>query len=108
MKLPLRVLHIDDNPVDVRLAQAFLAVSGIACDVVRVDTAPALEDVLQSGGFDCVLSDFVLPVVDGLQALSLVQRLCPASRSLSYWNDQRQSSRPDSDVRSHDLRERTP
>jgi CheY-like chemotaxis protein len=77
MKMPLRVLHVDDNPVDVRLAQAFLAVSGIECDVVRVDTAPALEEALQQGGFDLVLSDFSLPALDGLQALALVQRRCP-------------------------------
>ena len=77
MRLPLRVLHIDDNLIDVRLAQAFLAVSGIECDVVRVDTAPALENALHQGGFDLVLSDFLLPALDGLQALALVQRLCP-------------------------------
>ena len=77
MKVPLRVLHVDDNLIDVRLAQAFLAVSGIECDVVRVDTATALADALQQGGFDVVLSDFVLPAFDGLQALALVQRLCP-------------------------------
>jgi CheY-like chemotaxis protein len=28
MKVPLRILHVDDNPIDVRLAQAFLSVSG--------------------------------------------------------------------------------
>ena len=78
MKLPLRVLHIDDNPIDVRLAQALLAVSGIECDVVRVDTATALNEALQQGGFDLVLSDFVLPAFDGLQALASVQRMCPS------------------------------
>lgn len=77
MKLPLRVLHVDDNPIDVRLAQAFLAVSGIECDVMRVDTAAALKDALRQGGFDLVLSDFVLPALDGLQALALVQRFSP-------------------------------
>jgi len=78
MKIPLRILHVDDNPIDVRLAQAFLAVAGIECDVVRVDTAPALEDALQQGGFDLVLSDFVLPAFDGLHVLALVQRLSPS------------------------------
>jgi len=29
MKVPLRVLHVDDNPIDVCLTQAFLAVSGL-------------------------------------------------------------------------------
>ena len=77
MKVPLRVLHVDDNPIDVRLAQAFLAVSGIECDVVRVDTVPALEEALQQGGFDLILSDFVLPAFDGLYALALVQDVCP-------------------------------
>ena len=77
MRLPLRVLHIDDNLIDVRLAQAFLAVSGIECDVVRVDTAPPLENALQHRRFDFVLTDYHLPALDGLQALALVQRLCP-------------------------------
>lgn len=77
LKLPLRVLHVDDNPIDVRLAQAFLAVSGIECDVMRVDTAAGLENALQHGGFDLVLSDFVLPALEGLQVLALVQRLSP-------------------------------
>ena len=77
MKVPLRVLHVDDNPIDVRLAQAFLAASGIECDVVRVDTVSALEEALYQGGFDLVLSDFVLPAFDGLHALALVQHVCP-------------------------------
>ncbi|HKN86838.1 MAG TPA: hypothetical protein VJV04_08270 [Nitrospiraceae bacterium] len=50
MKVPLRVLHVDDNPIDVRLTQAFLVVSGIECDVVRIDTMPALDEALQQGG----------------------------------------------------------
>ena len=100
MKIPLRILHVDDNPIDVRLAQAFLAVAGIECDVVRVDTAPALEDALQQGGFDLVLSDFVLPAFDGLHVLALVQRLSPTHADHRLvGNDQRQGSQSDADVR---------
>jgi len=78
MKVPLRVLHVDDSPIDVRLAQAFLAVSGIECDVVRVDTVQALAEALQQGGFDLLLSDFVLPAFDRLHALALIQHVCPS------------------------------
>ena len=53
MKVPLRVLHVDDNPIDVRLPQAFLVVSGIECDVVRIDTMPALDEALQQGRVRC-------------------------------------------------------
>ena len=99
MKIPLRILHVDDNPIDVRLAQAFLAVAGIECDVGRVETAPALEDALQQGGFDLVLSDFVLPVFDGLHVLALVQRRVRACRSSLVGNDQRQGSQSGADLR---------
>jgi hypothetical protein len=33
MTMPLGVLPVDDNPINVRLAQAFLAISGIEYDV---------------------------------------------------------------------------
>ncbi|MDQ6734722.1 MAG: response regulator [Nitrospirota bacterium] len=77
MNVPLRVLHVDDNPIDARLSQAFLAVSGIECDVVRVDTVPALEEALHQGEFDLILSDSVFPAFDGLHAFALVQHVCP-------------------------------
>ena len=40
MKAPLRVLHVDDNPIDVRLAKLFRRLP-YECDVLRVDTVIA-------------------------------------------------------------------
>lgn len=72
MKIPPRVFHRDDNPIDVRPARAFLDVSGIPGDAVRIDAPRAGKDVLQQSGFDAVLSP-----LDGLQVLALAQCLCP-------------------------------
>ena len=40
MKVPLPVWHVDDNPIDVRLAKFFRRLP-YECDVLRVDTVIA-------------------------------------------------------------------
>ena len=37
MKLPLHILHLEDDPNDVELAQSILAKEGVDCDVVLVE-----------------------------------------------------------------------
>ena len=69
---------------------------------MRVDTAPALKDALQQGGFDLVLSDFVLADARWASGADFSSALMPR-RTLHcpVGNDQRQSSKPDFDLRSH-------
>ena len=45
--------------------------------MVRVDAMPALEEALQQGGFDVILSNFVFSAFDRLHVLARVQHVCP-------------------------------
>jgi|GEM_PF-1000855 len=70
----LRILLIEDNPADVRLAQERLRDSGISCDV-----AAALTEVTAArlAAVHCAVIDLGLPDATGLQALDRVRALAP-------------------------------
>lgn len=73
----MRILHIEDSPLDTALVEATLQSAGLACQIVHVDTREALVTALHEGGFDVVLSDFTMPGFDGLSALRLVRARDP-------------------------------
>ncbi len=77
MKPSLSVLYLEDDPDDAELIQALLALEGIVCTVVRVETRGSFEQALRAGGFDLILSDYTLPAFDGLTALSMAREQCP-------------------------------
>lgn len=63
---PARLLLVEDNPVNLLVAQKLLSVLGYECD-----TAPNGEVALShmaSGGYDLVLMDCQMPVLDGYSA----------------------------------------
>jgi PAS domain S-box-containing protein len=77
MKSRLRVLHLEDNPVDTELIQSMLAAEGIACELVRVETRADFIAALEQGGFDIIMADYSLPSFDSLSALAIVQEKGP-------------------------------
>ncbi|HEY3914000.1 MAG TPA: ATP-binding protein [Verrucomicrobiae bacterium] len=77
MKTRLRLLHLEDNPLDVELIQSSLEGDGFECEAVIVRSRPEFEDAVARGGFDLVLSDFALPGYDGPAALAHVRRKKP-------------------------------
>jgi signal transduction histidine kinase/ActR/RegA family two-component response regulator len=64
----LRILHLEDNPLDTTLVEATLADDGLDADVVRVDNRAAFEAALDSGDVDVILADYNLPAFDGVSA----------------------------------------
>jgi len=64
-----RLLHLEDQPLDSQLLEAWLRQAGRDWDVVRVDTRDAFVAALDEGGFSVIVSDYRLPAYDGLQAL---------------------------------------
>ncbi len=68
----LRVLHLEDSPLDHDLAATHLRRSGLDVDLRRIDTAAELDAALAEP-WDAVLSDFNLPGFGGLQALERVR-----------------------------------
>ncbi|MFO0690386.1 MAG: response regulator [Myxococcota bacterium] len=61
----IRVLVVEDNPVNQRVARAMLAKLG--CEAVLADDGPAALERLENESFDIVLMDVMLPGMDGLE-----------------------------------------
>jgi DNA-binding NarL/FixJ family response regulator len=73
----LRILNLEDDPLDTELIQATLADGGVECHFTQVQTRADFAAALESGGFDLVLADYSLPDFDGLSALKHAQEVRP-------------------------------
>jgi CheY-like chemotaxis protein len=62
----LRILVVEDNPVNQRVAQRLLEKLGVT--VVIVGNGALAVDRFQDGGFDAILMDCQMPVMDGFEA----------------------------------------
>ncbi|MBJ6724003.1 PAS domain S-box protein [Geomesophilobacter sediminis] len=72
MKQAIRILIIDDSPEDATLIALQLQ-KEFEPSYERVQTAEELEQALDRGGWQLVISDFVMPGFSGLAALKLLQ-----------------------------------
>lgn len=77
MKIPLRLLHLEDNPVDAELVTATLIEGDIPCQSQIVDTRQAFVAALKEGRMDLILADYSIPGFDGMAALTLARQHCP-------------------------------
>jgi two-component system CheB/CheR fusion protein len=73
----LRLLLLEDSPLDAELILAQLADGGFECDASRVQTRADFEAALAGDCPDLILADFSLPSFDGVTALKLAQGRCP-------------------------------
>ena len=71
MGTPLKVLLLDDDPIDAELNIAALQEGGYEVKWQRVDRRETYAQALAQGDFEIVLSDYSLPDFDGLTALKL-------------------------------------
>jgi PAS domain S-box-containing protein len=65
----IRVLHLEDTPLDAELLDLGLRQAGMDWEIVRVESRNDFVAALDRGGFDVIVSDYRLPAYDGLQAL---------------------------------------
>jgi two-component system, cell cycle sensor histidine kinase and response regulator CckA len=77
MNTPLHILHLEDNPNDAALVQSTLEAEGITCATTRVQNHDDFVAALEHGGIDLILSDFSLPVFDGLSAMEIARTRWP-------------------------------
>ncbi|WP_341893122.1 response regulator [Variovorax sp. YR752] len=68
----LRVLHLEDSPLDHELTLAHLRRGGLEVQALRIDSEAAFLAALEQD-WDVVLSDFNLPGFSGLVALDLLK-----------------------------------
>ena len=66
------VLYVDDEPMLLELAKIFLERSG-DFQVDTVTSAPAALDILTGTSYDCIISDYQMPVMDGIAFLKTVR-----------------------------------
>jgi two-component system, cell cycle sensor histidine kinase and response regulator CckA len=77
MQPPLRILLLEDNPLDAELIEETLRSDGVECETERVDTREGFKAALEKCGFDLVFADYSLPAFDGMAALAITRRMRP-------------------------------
>lgn len=73
----VRILHLEDNPLDRDLVAKALAEEGLPCEFVYASSRAEFEQALQQGVYDVILSDFTLPSYSGMAALVTTRELRP-------------------------------
>ena len=77
MKIPIRVLIIEDNEDDTILEIDALIRGGFTIDYERIETREALSLALHEKTWDCIISDYAMPRFSGLEALDGTQIPAP-------------------------------
>ncbi|MBU4434359.1 MAG: response regulator [Alphaproteobacteria bacterium] len=67
----VRVLMAEDNPINQLVVRAMLEATGVSLTVV--DNGQAALETMAGEGFDCVLMDINMPVMDGITALEAIR-----------------------------------
>ncbi len=73
----IKILHLEDSPHDAEIIRERLMDSGFSLHLDWVTSEQEFSAFLQSGGYDLVLVDYLLPSFDGMAALRLTQSFCP-------------------------------
>lgn len=76
-KMPPKILVVDDSPEERTLIAALLAEGGYS----RIETAASGEEALRrlsDGGVDLLVTDFVMPGLDGLQLMHRALEMHPS------------------------------
>ncbi|MBX0294119.1 PAS domain S-box protein [Haloarcula nitratireducens] len=73
----IRVLHVDDDPAFVELTAEFLEAEGERVVVSTATSASEGLETLETESIDCVVSDFEMPEMNGLELLDAVREKYP-------------------------------
>jgi len=77
MSPPIRIVMLEDNPLDTELNSRALQKGGLECEIIQVETEAEFLSALKSHAPDVILSDFNLPSYDGFKALQATQVFDP-------------------------------
>jgi len=73
----LKILLLEDEPLDAELSVRALRKAGIEFSTMRVETRDAFVAALEEFRPDIILADYHLPAFDGLQALAIAVERAP-------------------------------
>lgn len=65
---PMKILHLEDSPLDYVLAQKTLQFAAMDCTITRADSLPHFACLLEHERFDLVLADYQLPGFTAIDA----------------------------------------
>lgn len=74
MNKPLRLLIVEDSEDDVLLLIHALEKGGYHAVYERVESAEAMRGALARGGWDIIISDYIMPLFGGLDALGILKQ----------------------------------
>jgi diguanylate cyclase (GGDEF)-like protein/PAS domain S-box-containing protein len=74
---PVRLVLVEDMPMEAEIAIRQLESGGFSCNWKRVDSEAVLRRTLVDLKPDLILSDFTLPGFDGLSALEVSREIAP-------------------------------
>jgi two-component system cell cycle sensor histidine kinase/response regulator CckA len=75
----LKVLHVEDNPIDAELCASTIKSEWPRAEITRVESAEEMAAVLPGHQFHLVLSDMSMPRFNGQLALRMLREVDPAT-----------------------------
>ncbi len=75
MKAPIKIVHLEDNKIDVELVTEILTLEDLDFKITSVDNRSDFINALQEDSIDIILADYSLPSFDGLSALKLTREM---------------------------------
>src|SRR5688500_14111061 len=76
-RVPLRVVLVEDSPLDCELVVREITRAGFQVEYRRVQTGSQLEGALRDFSPEVILCDFSMPNFTGAEALSIVKEILP-------------------------------
>ena len=73
----LRILHVDDDNLALELTKMYLERMNPDVEIVPFTSGTSALDSFKQQDFDCVLSDFHMPVLDGLALMRRMRKIKP-------------------------------
>ncbi len=74
MKPTLKILYLEDEFPLVDLVKKLLLAEGYSPNIEHVQTKKSFIEAINSASYDLILSDYILPSFDGLEALKIVRK----------------------------------
>ena len=74
---PARILYLEDDLASFEFLREWLASEEFPCELSHVADRASYAAALRRGDFDLILADFLLPDMDGFEALALKQEFQP-------------------------------
>ena len=78
MQKPLKILHLEDNPMDAELIHNCINRDGISCEIELVSKKSDLLSAIENNCYDLFLCDFRLPTLgSGVETLNILRDKFP-------------------------------